>query len=61
MEKLAIHENKQSERVVKFVTIEELQELTSKKYSKRILHALKNGYLHGMYFTKTGEIRATFI
>ena len=58
---LAIHENKNSDKVVKFATIEELQELTSKTYSKRIIDALENGYLYGLHLTKTGKIRATFI
>ena len=61
MTTLAIYENKSSERVVRFVTIEQLQELTSKKYLKRIVNAYENGTLYGLHLTKTGKIKATFI
>ena len=61
MKTIAIYENKNSDKVVKFATIEQLQELTSKQYLKRIINAYENGTLWGVYFTKNGNIRATFI
>lgn len=61
METLAIHENKNSAKVVEFVTIEQLAKLTSKQYLKRIINAYENGSLYGLYLTKTDKVRATFI
>ena len=61
MTTLAIHENKNSDKVVKFATIEQLAKLTSKQYLKRIINALENGSLYGLHLTKTGKIKATFI
>lgn len=65
---IAIHESKNSEKVVKFVTAEQedglfyqLLEFTNKIYAKKLIKALKNNQLHGAYLTKTGNLRAVFI
>lgn len=65
---LAILQSKNSEKVVKFIGAErgrglyvELIQLCSDKYAKRIIRAIENGTLWGVYFTKSGRIRATFI
>ena len=65
---LAIHESKNSEKVVKFLNAEQpdgifdqLLEYTNKKYAKKIISALKNNSLHGAYWTKSGSLRANFI
>jgi hypothetical protein len=64
---LAIHQSKNSETVVRFITAEqtkglygELIQLCSHKYAKRIIAAMENGQLWGAYLTKTGRIKAAF-
>lgn len=52
---------KNSDKVVQFATIEQLTKLTNKRYLKRILDAKNNGSLYGLHLTKTGIIKATFI
>lgn len=56
---LPVHESKNSEKVVKFAT--SLENQVSGKYFNKICKAHEEGWLHGLYFTKTGKIRATFI
>ena len=65
---LAIHESKNSNKVVRFLSAEQpsgllyqLLEFTSKQYSKRIIKAIENNTLYSVYFTKSGRLRATFI
>jgi len=67
MEKLAIHESKNSDKVVKFLTAEtelalynKLLELVSKKTAEKIIKGIENGSLFGVYYTKTGKIRAAY-
>lgn len=62
-EKIAIHESKNSEKVVKFVnaTIEALQEYVSIKDANNILNAKENNSLHGLYFTPSGKLKAIFV
>ena len=65
---LAIHESKNSEKVVKFLNAEQpkgifdqLLEYTNARYAKRIIYALENNSLSGVYFTKNGNLKASFI
>jgi len=65
---LAIHESKNSNKVVRFLSAEQpsglyyqLLEFTSKSHAKRIIKAIENNFLYGVYFTKSGRLRATFI
>jgi hypothetical protein len=65
--KIAIHESKTSEKVVKTIGAEQedglfyqLLEFTNKAYAKKIIQAAKNGQMWGIYFTKSGRIKATF-
>ena len=59
---IAIHESKNLEKVVKFVSsIQKLEEYTSHKTAIKILKASENGALYGLYFTKTGKVRAEYI
>jgi hypothetical protein len=53
---LPIHESKNSEKVIRFAT--SIERYVSKSYYKRILKAHENGDLYGLYFTKTGRIKA---
>jgi len=63
MENLAICQSKKSDTVVKFIelSVESLSQYCSKKYAKSIISSYENGGLWGIYFTKSGRIRATFI
>jgi hypothetical protein len=61
MNTIAIYESKKSEKIVKFVTAEQLLELTNKRYAKKLIEALENNLLYGTYITKTGRLKATFI
>jgi hypothetical protein len=63
METLAVHQSKNSDTVVKFIdlSVEKLSEYCSEKYAKSIIASHENGGLWGIYFTKSGRIRATFI
>lgn len=59
---IAIHESKNSDKVVKFCTgVYMLLEFCSERQSKAIQHAANNGLLYGCYFTKSGKVRATYI
>lgn len=59
---IAIHESKNSDKVVKFCTgVNELLEYCSKRQAIKIQNAANNGNLWGCYFTKTGNVRATYI
>lgn len=59
---IAIHESKNSEKVIVFCTgIYELLKYCSEKQAKKITIAANNNQLYGAYFTKKGEIRATYI
>lgn len=59
---IAIHESKNSEKVVKFVSgIQQLEKYISHETAIKILKALENGNLHGLHFTKTGKVRAVYI
>jgi hypothetical protein len=62
-EKIAIHESKNSEKVVKFVsaTIDALQEYVSIREANNILNAIENNSLHGLYFTPSGKLKAVFV
>ncbi len=62
-EKIAIHESKNSEKVVKFInaTIEALQEYVSIKDANNILNAKENNSLYGLYFTPSGKLKAIFV
>ena len=59
---LGVCESKTSDKVVKFVALSawDLTNYCSLKYAKRIIEAHDNGQLWGVYFTKTGRIKATF-
>jgi len=59
--RLAIYESKNSDKVVRFLSAEQLLEFTSKQYYKRIIKAIENNTLYSVYFTKSGRLRATFI
>jgi hypothetical protein len=65
---IAIHESKSSDKVVKFVNaqqpqglFDQLLEFTNARYARRIITAQENGSLYGVYLTKSGNLRATFI
>jgi flavoprotein len=60
---IAIHESKDSEKVVRFLNlnVESLSEFCSVNYAKSIIQAQENGSVHGVYFTPSGRIRASFI
>jgi len=65
---IAIHESKNSQKVVEFVKGEapyqvegRLTKYCSEKYASKIFDAYQNGTLHGVYFTTSGKIKATFI
>jgi len=62
-EKIAIHESKNSDKVIKFIplTVESLSEYCSKKYARTIIHEHENGSVWGLYFTPSGKIKAMFI
>jgi hypothetical protein len=55
-----IHENKTSEKAARFLSSTELADYCSKQYAKKIIQAKENGELWGVYFTKSGRIKATF-
>lgn len=58
---IAIYENMESGKVEKFVsTKEQLMKYCSEKKAKEILEAYESGRLHGVHFTKTGQIRAQY-
>ena len=58
---VAIHESKHSEKVITFCTgIYELMKYCSKRQAIRIMDAAENGSLWGAYFTKTGQVRASY-
>jgi hypothetical protein len=65
---IAIHESKDSDKVVKNITgnapheVEgRLTKYCSAKYASRIFNAYQNGMLYGCYFTKSNKVRAIFI
>lgn len=60
---ISITENKNSEKVVKFIpaTIEALSQYCSERYAKEILDCMEQGSLWGLYFTNSGRIKANFI
>ena len=59
---IAIHESKNSKRVTTFCTgVYELMKYCSKKQAEKIQDAANNNKLYGAYFTKTGNVRATYI
>ncbi len=57
---IAIHESKNSDKTIRFVSSANLTEYCSPAYAKRIIAAYRNGELWGLYLTKTGRIKATF-
>lgn len=63
METVAIHKSKNSEVVVKFIelSVDKLSQYCSEKYALSIIESHENGSLWGIYLTKSGRIRATFI
>jgi hypothetical protein len=63
METLAIHQQKNSDIVVRFIelSVDKLSQYCSKRYAKLIIECHNNGSLWGVYFTKSGRIKATFI
>ncbi len=65
---IAIHESKKSDRVIEIISgnaphqIEgQLTKYYSEKYASKIFDAYQNNTLHGVYFTKSGNVRANFI
>ncbi len=56
-----IFESKTSDKTIRFVSASSLTEYCSTAYAKKIISAHRNGLLWGLYLTKTGKIRATFI
>lgn len=56
---IPVHASKTSDEVVRFAT--SLKRDVSPRYYKKIVDAYEGGYLWGLYLTKTGKIRATFI
>ena len=63
MNTIAIHASKNSETVIKSInaSVNALSSYCSKTYANRILSALEKGSLYGVYFTKSGKLRASFI
>lgn len=63
METIAIYESGKSEKVIKFIelSVKNLSEHCSVKYSKRIIYASENGSLWGVHVTGSGRYRAIFI
>ena len=60
-ETIALHEGKNSDKVVKFISLNEDPKECSKTYWNAIKQAYNNGSLWGLYLTKTGRIKAQFI
>jgi len=59
---IAIYSSKNSEKVVTFCTgVNELTKYCSLPQAKKIQKAQENGMLYGVYFTKAGNVRATYI
>lgn len=58
---IAIHQSKNSDKVIKFITESELTNYCSKEYANNILAAKENGSLWGCYFTLSGKVKAQFI
>ncbi len=59
---IAIHESKNSQKVIKTISAEsQLTNYCSAKYAAKIFDAYQNGLLWGCYFTPSQKIRATFI
>lgn len=58
---IAIHESKNSEKVITFCTgVYELMKYCSERQAKKIQEAANKGQLWGAYFTKNGNVRATY-
>ena len=58
---LPIFESKTSDKTIRFVSFDNLTEYCSPAYARKIIAAQQNGQLWGLYLTKTGRIKATFI
>lgn len=58
---IAIHENKRSEKVIVNCTgVYELMRYCSERQAKKLAKAANAGRLFGAYFTKSGNVRATY-
>lgn len=63
METIAIHQSRKSDKVIEFIelSVEKLSLRCSKEYARQIIRHHENGGLWGLYLTKAGRVKATFI
>lgn len=62
LEKEGVQESKEmNSPIVAFLDFYQMQNYCSKEYAKRIFKERYNGNLIGVHFTKSGNIRATFV
>ena len=58
---MPIHESKTTDKVVRWIHSTQLTEYFSQAYANKIIKAQEQGALWGLYLTKTGRLRATFL
>jgi hypothetical protein len=56
-----IHDNNKSDKVIKYLKLIKIKELTSPKYFRKICYTIETNIFEGFYFTLNNNIRMNYI
>jgi len=56
-----IHDNNKSDKVIKYLKLSKIKEVTSATYFRKICYAIENNTFEGFYFTLNCNVRMNYI